>query len=182
MFNLCSDLSPCRYSYLLVHCLGPSTPHLLLLPLHPAASHHLQDPSSPTSPLHSTTPPLLLDPLPPRSLLASSLAWPALRLVTIPLGEGRTAQARLVLPPGLDPTEMTRYPVVLALPSEPALQRATTRWRADLSTLVAARGAVVLEVDGRGSGGRGEGWREGLRGEVGRGDLGDHLGALRSVL
>ena len=71
-------------------------------------------------------------------------------------------------------------PLVLLPPSSPDQQRATTRWRADLATfLCSSLGVVVVEVDGRGAGGRGATWASGLRGAVGTADVRDQLAAVR---
>ena len=161
---LCVSPSLPRFSHLALHCLGPAPPRLLLLSLQTNLS----------SPL------LSLDPHPSLTSLASSLALPSPHLLSIPLSPGHL-EARLLLPPqSREDSQVSLQPVLLLLPTDPGLQEATSRWRVDLASLLSARlGAMVLQVDGRGSGGRGEAWREGLRGELARRDLQDQIHALR---
>ena len=54
------------------------------------------------------------------------------------------------------------------------------RWEVDIKTVLAGtRDIVVLEVDGRGSGGRGEEWYRMLVGHVGDLDVEDQIESLK---
>ena len=76
-------------------CLGPSLPHYHLLSL-------LQKNYS-----------LLLDSHSDLRNTSSSVAWPVTQFLTIPLHTGIHLQARLLLPPDLDPKKIMAYPIVL---------------------------------------------------------------------
>ena len=56
----------------------------------------------------------------------------------------------------------------------------TKKWKLDFPLVIASRlRMVVLEVDGRGTQGRGEEWRTGLLGRVGEVDVEDQLEAVK---
>ena len=58
----------------------------------------------------------------------------------------------------------------------------TDKWRLDYEQVLASsKGVAVLEVDGRGSKGKGESWQEKLQGAIGASDVEDHILAVRQV-
>ena len=94
-----------RMNHMVVSCLGPSNPshHLLSLDSSPASSA-TQLPSSP----------------PP-----SPRAWPKTLSLLLPLPSRVSVHAQLFLPPDLDRTEITQYPLVVILPSVPNAHQVT---------------------------------------------------------
>ena len=78
-------------------CLGPSVPHYHLLDLN--TMKHMQ----------------VLDSQDSLTTLFSGLAWPLVHYLTIPTPSGDIIHARLLLPPEYDPTEVTKYPLMLHL-------------------------------------------------------------------
>ena len=84
---------------MVVSCLGPSNPAHHLLPLDSLPSNSARQlPSSP----------------PP-----SPRAWPKILTLLLPLPSRISVHAQLFLPPDLDRTEVTQYPLVVILPSVP---------------------------------------------------------------
>ena len=66
--------------------------------------------------------------------------------------------------------------------SSPGGQMVRDIWQVDFTTfLVSGLNMVVLEVDGRGAGGRGEDWRRQLDGQIGVVDVEDQILALKLV-
>ena len=64
--------------------------------------------------------------------------------------------------------------------SSPWKQAVKDTWKVDYTTFLAAGlGVVVLEVDGRGAGGRGEDWARKLVGQIGVVDVDDIILALK---
>ena len=111
--------------HLLLSCLGPDTPHHLLLPLHPPG---------PPTPLNTQSD------LPP-------LALPTPQLLSLPLAPDLVVRARLLLPPDLRPSSGGQHPLLLLLPGQPGSHSSTSRWRVDLASLLAsALGVGVLQV------------------------------------
>ena len=63
--------------------------------------------------------------------------------------------------------------------SQPGGQLVKDEWKMDITSFLAvSMGMVVLEVDGRGSGGRGEDKMKMLVRKVGEGDVEDQMAAL----
>ena len=78
-------------------CLGPSVPHYHLLDLN--TLKHMQ----------------VLDSQASLTTLFSGLAWPLVHYLTIPTHSGDIFHARLLLPPEYNPTEVTKYPLLVHL-------------------------------------------------------------------
>ena len=58
----------------------------------------------------------------------------------------------------------------------------TNRWKLDYKQVLASsKGVAVLEVDGRGTKGKGDSWQEKLRQNIGEADVEDHIMAVRQV-
>ena len=67
--------------------------------------------------------------------------------------------------------------------SSPGQQAAKEEWKVDFTTYLASGLKIaVLEVDGRGAGGRGEDWVNKLFGNVGTVDVDDQIMALKWVM
>lgn len=84
------------------------------------------------------------------------VAMPQVRSFPIMITGGNHAQVRLLLPPGLRPEEITKYPLVLHVYSAPGTQLVVDKWKVDWNTyLASAKDYIVAEIDGRGSSGQG---------------------------
>lgn len=73
---------------------------------------------------------------------------------TLRASDGQVLHYSLIKPPGMQPGK--RYPVVVDVYGGPGAQRVTNSWAVGFNQLLARRGYVVFQLDGRGSGGRGE--------------------------
>ncbi len=84
-------------------------------------------------------------------------------------GPSRTLRARLYLPPHLRKSDHLKYPLVVHVYSGPGHQLVRDEWRAaDFNWVMATGlGFVVLEVDGAGSGGRGQSLAAMVKGRLG---------------
>ena len=94
---------------MVVSCLGPSNPSHHLLPLD-------RSPSSSATLLPSPPP-------------ASPRAWPKMVHIRLHLPSRVSVNAQLFLPPDLDRTEVTQYPLVVILPSKPNAHQVARKLR-----------------------------------------------------
>lgn len=110
----------------------------------------------------------------------------ALRLRTpdsfeVPLADGPTLYGQILAPRDLDPTK--RYPLVVMVYGGPGVQTVLDRWSPRLLWQhLADRGFFVMQVDNRGSSGRGPAFAAPIRGRLGQVELADQLAALDHVL
>ena len=84
-----------RFGYLVLHCLGPSTPH-----------HHLKS-------LYQANYSITLDTYPDIQNISSGLAWPVTRFLTIPTERDYHLLARLLLPPDVTTRKVMTFPLIL---------------------------------------------------------------------
>jgi len=108
----------------------------------------------------------------------AALPWVAPELVPVPARHGRPVWSRLFLPPEGAPAPAGGRPAVLFAHGAGYLQQAHLGWsyyfRETLfHTLLARRGAVVLEMDYRASAGYGRDWRTAIRLNMGHPELDD---------
>ncbi|KAL5282068.1 hypothetical protein ACFFRR_005370 [Megaselia abdita] len=88
--------------------------------------------------------------------LMSQTALPQIKTFPVVISGGYNAQVRLFLPPVLREEEITRYPTILHTYGAPGTQLVTHRWSMDwIYYLSGAKDYVVIQIDGRGSGGQG---------------------------
>lgn len=85
----------------------------------------------------------------------------------------------MVKPAGFDPSR--RYPVVMTQYSGPGSQSVLHRWSLDWEDYFAARGFVVVCVDGRGTGGRGAEFRTAVYRNLGHYETIDQLAAAAHI-
>ncbi|XP_046609663.1 dipeptidyl peptidase 4 isoform X3 [Neodiprion virginianus] len=84
------------------------------------------------------------------------IALPQVKTFPVQISGGYNAQVRLHLPPGLREEEITRYPMVVQVYGAPGSQLVTDKFKIDWNTyLASSKGAIVAQIDGRGSGGQG---------------------------
>ncbi len=107
-----------------------------------------------------------------------ALPWVLPERVAVPTRHGRPAQARLFVPPPDSLPPAGKRAAVLFVHGAGYLQSAHAGWPRYLRetlfhTLLARRGALVLDLDYRASAGYGRDWRTAIRLEVGRPELDD---------
>ncbi|XP_076369870.1 prolyl endopeptidase FAP-like [Tachypleus tridentatus] len=83
-------------------------------------------------------------------------ALPQVRTFHVPIKGGFKANVRLLLPPGLEDNEITRYPMIVLVDGRPGYQLVTERFEIHWGTYLASRkNFIYAMIDGRGSGNRG---------------------------
>lgn len=92
--------------------------------------------------------------------------------------DGSTMYARLLKPPGFDPTK--KYPVIVYVYGGPHEQLVKRAWRASslLDQAFAEEGFLVWTLDNRGSWGRGHKWESAVFERLGRTELEDQLAGM----
>lgn len=80
-----------------------------------------------------------------------------MRYHQITLDSGFDAVVKLQLPPGMDLTGKTKYPVLIDVYAGPGSYAGADRWEIGFSSyLVTSRKYIIAQINGRGSGNRGE--------------------------
>ncbi|XP_022252543.1 prolyl endopeptidase FAP-like, partial [Limulus polyphemus] len=84
-------------------------------------------------------------------------ALPQVRTFHVPIEGGFKANVRLLLPPGLQDNEITRYPMIVFVDGRPGHQLVTERFEIHWGTYLASKkNFIYATIDGRGSGNRGD--------------------------
>ncbi len=113
-----------------------------------------------------------------RELAASGR--PVKEFFTIPTERGDTLNAWMLKPRGFDPT-CGSYPVLFTQYSGPGSQQVADRWSLDWEDALVEADYVVICVDGRGTGFRGEEFKKCTYGQLGRLEVEDQLSAVRYI-
>ncbi|KAF6775017.1 hypothetical protein AHF37_06090 [Paragonimus kellicotti] len=113
-----------------------------------------------------------------------SRALPKTQFINLTLREGTRDQlvveGKMLLPPQLNRSHITKYPLLLHTYAGPVKQMVTTRFTFDLVHFLAATiKMVVLTVDGRGTGGRGRRFEHQLYKKLGVVEVEDQLDAVK---
>lgn len=95
----------------------------------------------------------------------------------LPTERGDTLRAWMIRPADFDPTH--RYPVLMTQYSGPGSQQVSDRWSLDWENALPAHGYIVVCVDGRGTGFRGEHFKKLTYGRMGELEVEDQLSAAR---
>ncbi len=99
--------------------------------------------------------------------------------------EGIQLKGYMILPPDFD--EANQYPVLMTQYSGPGSQQVLNKWKMDWEQYLATNGYVVANVDGRGTGARGEEFLKATYMQLGRLESDDqietalHLGSLSYI-
>ena len=107
----------------------------------------------------------------------NELALPTKRFFTFTQPTGLILNGYQLLPPDFDSTR--RYPVLLYQYSGPNSQQVLNRWTLGWNEYLASKGCIVVCVDGRGTGGRGEEFRKCTYGKLGDLESQDQIAAAR---
>ena len=97
--------------------------------------------------------------------------------VKVPGDGGLEFNGYIVKPADFDPSR--RYPVIMSQYSGPGSQQVLDRWTLDWEQYFAAKGFIVVCVDGRGTGGRGTDFRYAVYKNLGHYETIDQLAAAR---
>lgn len=82
---------------------------------------------------------------------------PIIEYHQIQLNSGFDAFVKLQLPPGMDVSGKTKYPMLIDVYAGPGSYAGLDRWEIGLSAyLVTSRKFILAQINGRGSGNRGE--------------------------
>ncbi|KAF5405704.1 Dipeptidyl peptidase 4 [Paragonimus heterotremus] len=116
-----------------------------------------------------------------------SRAVPKTQFINLTLREGTRDQlvveGKMLLPPQLNRSHITKYPLLLHTYAGPVKQMVTTRFTFDLVHFLAATiKMVVLSVDGRGTGGRGRRYEHQLYKKLGVVEVEDQLDAVKAAV
>ena len=101
--------------------------------------------------------------------------------ISVAAEDGARLEARMVKPPGFDPSK--KYPVIVFVYGGPHSQVVRDAWGATsmLDHLLASRGFVVWSLDNSGAFGRGHAWETALFHEMGTRELADQLAGVRHL-
>lgn len=123
---------------------------------------------------------VLLDLSPPTDPEIASLALRTPELFTVTVGSGVQLHGALLPPRVMEPGK--KYPVVVMVYGGPHAQTVLNMWSPRLMWQhLADRGFVVMQVDNRGSGGRGPAFEAPLAGKMGVIELEDQIAALDEI-
>lgn len=109
--------------------------------------------------------------------LLNEYEFPRHEFFTFTTPEGNTLNGYMVKPADFDAKK--KYPVLMYQYSGPNSQQVLDRWSLGWSDYLASRGAIVVCVDSRGTGGRGEAFRKCTYGELGHLESDDQIAAAR---
>jgi len=102
---------------------------------------------------------------------------PAKEFFTFATERGDTLNGYMIRPSDFDPSK--RYPVLMTQYSGPGSQSVADRWSIDWEDVMAQYGYLIVCVDGRGTGFRGEAFKKCTYKELGRLEVEDQLSAAR---
>ncbi|CAL4124754.1 unnamed protein product, partial [Meganyctiphanes norvegica] len=122
---------------LVLHCEGPSVPHTVLYSIPDGEVVFY---------IHSN---------PQLQILTSKMAWPIIKTFRVRLEDGAAAKVQLSIPPEYENNDGKTYPVLVSAPGPPGEQMINHKWHVNWNTYLATNKSwVVVEIDGRGSGGQ----------------------------
>ena len=102
---------------------------------------------------------------------------PEREFFALPTERGDTLRAWMIRPADFDPAR--RYPVLMTQYSGPGSQQVSDRWSLDWEDALPTHGYIVVCVDGRGTGFRGEAFKKLTYGNLGALEVEDQLSAAR---
>ncbi|XP_059618218.1 inactive dipeptidyl peptidase 10 isoform X3 [Phlebotomus argentipes] len=110
------------------------------------------------------------------------LALPQIRTLSVEMKDGSIAQVRLFIPPGMRDGEEVAFPLILHVDAEPGNQLVTEEYSVDWNWYLPSKlQMIVAQIDGRGSGFRGEKLRSEIIGHLGNYEVDDQLAVLMYI-
>lgn len=107
---------------------------------------------------------------------------PVVKYIQVDLPNKEKAWAKLLLPPKLDMEEILTYPMLVSVYGGPGTQMVTEHYSIKWETyLVSSKDYIILYVDGRGTGGRGNEWLHAIHKKLGTLEVGDTIIATETV-
>ncbi|KAK4467695.1 hypothetical protein MN116_008631 [Schistosoma mekongi] len=121
------------------------------------------------------------------SAFVNSHALPRVEYTKLTLRNGTRNQidveAKLYLPPELDPAHITQYPLLLYTYGGPLFQVVTSAFTIDWLTYMSATAKVIVaQVDGRGTAGRGRVYEQSIYKKFGVAEIEDQLDSVKALI
>ncbi|GFN99846.1 inactive dipeptidyl peptidase 10-like [Plakobranchus ocellatus] len=147
--------------YYVLECLGPGVPKYSLLTIDGTEIHRLENNTQIAEKI-------------------SQKAMPWTKYVQIELDNGKLAWSKLLMPPALKTEEILTYPLLLSVYGGPGSQEVTEKFSIDWKTyLTSSRDTIYASVDVRGTGGRGEKFKQAIYRQLGTHEVDDTITAGR---
>ncbi|MCZ7555683.1 MAG: S9 family peptidase [Bacteroidia bacterium] len=102
-----------------------------------------------------------------------SYAWSKKELFTVTTADGLTLDASMIKPPDFDPSK--KYPVFFDVYGGPGTQAVYNSWPGTMQQWYANEGFIVVQVDNRGSGGRGTAFKHAVYKQLGKWEANDYI-------
>ncbi|XP_055713714.1 inactive dipeptidyl peptidase 10 isoform X2 [Phlebotomus papatasi] len=152
------------YTYYVQECLGPDSPSIYVVDTQANLKVFVLNDGSDL-----------------RERLAE-LALPQIRSLSVEMKDGSIAQVRLFIPPGMRDGEEVAFPLILHIDGAPGSQLVSEKFCVDWNWYLASKlQMIVAQIDGRGSGFRGEKLRSEIIGYVGNYEVDDQLAVLMYI-
>ncbi|XP_065361054.1 venom dipeptidyl peptidase 4 isoform X2 [Calliphora vicina] len=112
----------------------------------------------------------------------SKYALPTYEIHTLPIADGFTAKVLLQLPPNMDRSGKTKYPMLVDVYGGPDSYSVIDRWLVDWGTYLTSNQSVIYaKIDGRGSGLRGEKLLHSVYLKLGTLEIADQIDVTRQL-
>ncbi|GAB0091286.1 inactive dipeptidyl peptidase 10 [Sergentomyia squamirostris] len=110
------------------------------------------------------------------------LALPQIRTLSVEMKDGSIAEVRLFIPPGMRDGEEVAFPLILHIDAAPGSQLVSEEFSVDWNWYLSSKlQMIVAQIDGRGSGFRGERLRSEIIGHLGNYEVDDQLAVLMYI-
>ncbi|KAH8270566.1 hypothetical protein KR018_011616 [Drosophila ironensis] len=110
------------------------------------------------------------------------VALPSHKILTVNIDGGFQAKVLLQLPPNLDTSGKTKYPMLVDVYGGPDSYSVTTKWMLDWGTYLSSNQSVIYaKIDGRGSGLRGENLLHAIYLQLGTVEISDQISVTQNL-
>ncbi|ALC44613.1 ome [Drosophila busckii] len=110
------------------------------------------------------------------------VALPTHKILTVPIDGGFQAKVLLQLPPNLDTSGKTKYPMLVDVYGGPDSYSVTNKWMLDWGSYLSSNQSVIYaKIDGRGSGLRGEKLLHAIYLKLGTVEITDQISVTRKL-
>ncbi|KAM7358770.1 dipeptidyl peptidase 4 omega isoform 3-T6 [Cochliomyia hominivorax] len=111
-----------------------------------------------------------------------NFAMPTVEIHTIPISDGFTAKVLMQLPPNMDRSGKTKYPMLVDVYGGPDSYSVVDKWIVDWGTYLSSNQSVIYaKIDGRGSGLRGEKLLHSVYQKLGTVEITDQIDVTRQL-